>query len=190
MKKNILLISILSIFLFSSCKKDSTLLKEQTFLTKQEIALIGTEHNRLLIEIFDLFKNGVMKVSSDQIKAQTNKKTFSIDTSESNLLNIVNSVYVANGYSALTATELSPYLLDYSITNVDVTISNTVNNVSNPVQLSILNAMLNTINNTSNYNTLFNNLSALRIQAENELTGLDQSATLVAIEVAINSAQM
>jgi hypothetical protein len=178
---------------FSACQKaNNTFELEKNFktLTKEEIELIGKEHNRLCIEVIKNLKYNSMTIKTDQVQSQSVYESNSLSSKYENLLNSMNYIYTTNSYRSISESEFEDYIKNYSVDAISNTINTTINNISNAQQSLIMEDLFRFINSSSNYEVLSHMLNQLKQRAENELTGLDQTSTLIAIEVAINSANM
>lgn len=78
----------------------------------------------------------------------------------------------------LTESEFLVYFHDYSMENIDNTISLSLTEISNLEEFAIMNGLLNSLKRNINYNTLLSDLNALKVRAENNLTGVNQTALL------------
>jgi len=178
------------ILTLNACQKDNILNEDKTVqsLSKAEIRLIGTEHNRLLIDVINRLKNNAVNTSNIQFNAQKSIQTNYVGNNE--LFSSLNYVLGDNGYPPLQQDEFNYYLTNYNDEVISTTVSNTISSISNQQQSSIMGDLVTSINNTSDYNTLSQQLSGLQQRAETELSGTDQTSTLIAIEVASNSGYM
>lgn len=191
--KRILLAFTFIVLIFTSvligCKKESTEItsNSQQGLSKAEIKQIGTEHNRLMIDIIKQLKNGPVASSNIRTNSFGVKANYIDNVTVYNTLNYVLS---NNGYPTVPQDEFSYYINNYSLEVVGPTIANTLSSISNTQQGDIMRSLVANVDNTTDYNTLSQQLAALSNRAYNELSGYDQASTLIAIEVANNSAYM
>jgi hypothetical protein len=190
MKNVAFILTVFSFFIFYSCSKSDISNVDKPILTKKEISSIGSEHNRLLIEVLNKFSNNTSQNNSIQNQSLEVKQSYTLELQQANLQNSLNSIFLENGLQELTESEFLVYFHDYSMENIDNTISNNLNGISNLEELAIMNGLINSLKRNVNYNSLLSDLNALKARAENNLTGVSQTATLIAIEVATNSAQL
>jgi|GEM_PF-1131144 len=193
-KSFIVAISFITITLSTimiGCKKEGieNATNTEQGLSKAEIKKIGTEHNRLMIDIIKQLKNGSI-TSSDIVTNSIGSSVKKYNVDNISLYNTVNNVISYNGYQPISQDEFAYFADNYSQDVVSSTISNTINSVNNPQQQSIMRSLVEDVNNTINYSTLSQQLADLSIRAYSELSGNDQTSTLIAIEVASNSAYM
>ncbi len=187
----IVILSSLLIIFIQGCKKEGieNATNTEQGLSKAEIKKIGTEHNRLMIDIISSLKKGSI-TSSDVVTNSIGSSVKKYNVDNISLYNTVNNVISANGYQPISRDEFTYFVENYSQDVVNSTISNTINGVNNPQQQSIMRSLVEDVNNTINYSTLSQQLADLSIRAYSELSGDDQTSTLIAIEVASNSAYM
>lgn len=174
---------------FAACKKDSGNIepKNITTLNKEEISLIGKEHNRLLIDIIKNLNNPTVSATVKVNSVGNIKRDY---ISDENLLFSINFVLSTNNYSPLQQSAFDDYIQNYNSDAIDNTISNTISSIINEVESSIMNDLVMNVYNSSSYSALSQNLEFLKQRAGNDLSGLEQTSTLIAIEVAQNSAYM
>jgi hypothetical protein len=187
----IVILSSLLIIFIQGCKKEGieNATNTEQGLSKAEIKKIGTEHNRLMIDIIKLLKNGSI-TSSDAVNNSIGSSVKKYNVDNISLFNTINNVISNNGYQPISRDEFTYFVDNYSLDVVSSTISNTINSVNNPQQQSIMRTLVEDVNNAINYSTLSQQLADLSIRAYSELSGNDQTSTLIAIEVASNSAYM
>lgn len=154
-------------------KEESAFDEEETSgclinLSDSEIALIGTEHNRLLQAGFNeyLYNNDI------------------------DLSTALNQVYEENEYPTLTEDEFAQIANMYSEDQAENTIQSTIDTMSNDIQRQIFTDMVSLVQNSSTYDELLEGLNILKDYTHENLTCFEKTSTLIALEVCINSAKL
>lgn len=184
----LLVIAVFNLFLLSSCKKETsspeTLSDKDKLLpnsssreidpecqisfTDELIDSIGLQHNRLVRETYDQY----------------------LVDNQMTLLTALNNSFSNNRYDTLTHSDYEDLYGDYNETDVATTIESTIDTISNSVQKQILEDMVELVKTTSSYDALYIELSALKKYTIENLDCFEETSTLVALEVCINSAKL
>lgn len=170
MKKRIglsIVVIFSTIFIFISCSKNSDS-KQQVntnpaiSLTEAEISQIGSEHNRLC------------KLIVDEI----------IDNN-TDLFVSINKTLMNNSYPSISKQELE-FL---TLSKIDKTKDSIISNMSNKTQRDILKKMFK-ISESTSLEYIIVELSKLHKNTKETLINSEKNSTLIAIEVAMNSAKL
>ncbi len=191
MKKIILCFTI---FLITACQKEKIESKEKNIVSfsKEQIEKIGLQHNLLCKEI--LIRGNFIPTFTSTSKIQ-NHATDNMTVGKNNvdrdeLFQLMNTVFQEYSLQPATHAEYQYYSQYYSPENIEQTINNMANAISDPVLKDIIEQMISKVGGTINHNILKQQLILLKTRAYNELNGTEQTAALVAIEVAIHSSEL
>lgn len=140
----------------------------QISFSDELIDSIGTEHNRLVRETYDKY----------------------LADSEMTLLEALNISFENNHYNTLSNEEYEELYSSYNENDVVNTIESTIDTISNSVQKQILEDMVELVQTTTSYDELSEGLNKLKNYTIENLECFDETSTLVALEVCINSAKL
>ena len=168
---------------FTSCQKDHEITNKSSSInnnnfyqtmspnqsdfefSQSEIEFIGSEHNRLCIEVYNL----------------------GLTNNYSTLFETLNTVLDNNDYENLI---IDDYNFINSANNSTTFISDMITGIENDNEKQIIQDLVDALDNYQNVSTFTNVVEHLKSTANNQLGGLNKTAVLIALEVASNSSKM
>lgn len=173
----------LGAFMFAGCKKDinssnqkvnellsGTESEECVFnFSDDELQNIGSEHNRMVQEVF----------------------TYYLPYGSIDLRDAINKASEENQYEPITQDEFEKLQAEYSADEVQNTLGALIDEMDNASQKEIFYEMISAVTeNTDSYEKIEYEINALKERARSELTCYELTGTLVALEVCKNSAKL